>query len=140
MLFFFKQKTAYELRISDRSSDVCSSDLAAALHLDHHRIAAAVAELLLHLASLDRPLEAERLAGQSRLVLFVTHRKPSFLQNASEAAEPASAVPVFSSPTSEGACGSESRLAASLLHPVKNCQRLKCARTRRSEEHTSELQ
>src|SRR3546814_7227700 len=26
-LFFFKQKTAYELRISDWSSDVCSSDL-----------------------------------------------------------------------------------------------------------------
>src|SRR3546814_2063881 len=28
--FFFKQKTAYEMRISDWSSDVCSSDL-----LDH---------------------------------------------------------------------------------------------------------
>src|SRR3546814_4287006 len=27
MCFFFKQKTAYELRISDWSSDVCSSDL-----------------------------------------------------------------------------------------------------------------
>src|SRR3546814_4328275 len=27
ILFFFKQKTAYELRISDWSSDVCSSDL-----------------------------------------------------------------------------------------------------------------
>src|SRR3546814_16543396 len=27
MIFFFKQKTAYELRISDWSSDVCSSDL-----------------------------------------------------------------------------------------------------------------
>src|SRR3546814_6522974 len=27
MVFFFKQKTAYELRISDWSSDVCSSDL-----------------------------------------------------------------------------------------------------------------
>src|SRR3546814_8854966 len=26
-LFFFKRKTAYELRISDWSSDVCSSDL-----------------------------------------------------------------------------------------------------------------
>src|SRR3546814_3455359 len=25
--FFFKQKTAYEMRISDSSSDVCSSDL-----------------------------------------------------------------------------------------------------------------
>src|SRR3546814_10709557 len=28
VLFFFKQKTAYEMRISDWSSDVCSSDLA----------------------------------------------------------------------------------------------------------------
>src|SRR3546814_930244 len=27
LVFFFKQKTAYELRISDWSSDVCSSDL-----------------------------------------------------------------------------------------------------------------
>src|SRR3546814_7945522 len=27
--FFFKQKTAYEMRISDWSSDVCSSDLLA---------------------------------------------------------------------------------------------------------------
>src|SRR3546814_4950294 len=30
LVFFFKQKTAYELRISDWSSDVCSSDLGAA--------------------------------------------------------------------------------------------------------------
>src|SRR3546814_1154158 len=29
MMFFFKQKTAYEMRISDWSSDVCSSDLVA---------------------------------------------------------------------------------------------------------------
>src|SRR3546814_10193683 len=27
LIFFFKQQTAYELRISDWSSDVCSSDL-----------------------------------------------------------------------------------------------------------------
>src|SRR3546814_3165566 len=27
MVFFYKQKTAYEMRISDWSSDVCSSDL-----------------------------------------------------------------------------------------------------------------
>src|SRR3546814_4226102 len=27
LVFFFKQKTAYEIRISDWSSDVCSSDL-----------------------------------------------------------------------------------------------------------------
>src|SRR3546814_6338437 len=29
VFFFFKQKTAYEMRISDWSSDVCSSDLEA---------------------------------------------------------------------------------------------------------------
>src|SRR3546814_1848233 len=32
--FFFKQKTAYEMRISDWSSDVCSSDLIAARRAD----------------------------------------------------------------------------------------------------------
>src|SRR3546814_13530933 len=31
VFFFFKQKTAYEMRISDWSSDVCSSDLLAAV-------------------------------------------------------------------------------------------------------------
>src|SRR3546814_528579 len=33
LVFFFKQKTAYELRISDWSSDVCSSDLVLARDL-----------------------------------------------------------------------------------------------------------
>src|SRR3546814_4073841 len=33
--FFFKQKTAYEMRISDWSSDVCSSDLEADQNADH---------------------------------------------------------------------------------------------------------
>src|SRR3546814_3824027 len=39
MVFFFKQKTAYEMRISDWSSDVCSSDLEALAppHLAHCR-------------------------------------------------------------------------------------------------------
>src|SRR3546814_5566723 len=31
VFFFFKQKTAYEMRISDWSSDVCSSDLVGAV-------------------------------------------------------------------------------------------------------------
>src|SRR3546814_5543606 len=33
--FFFKQKTAYEMRISDWSSDVCSSDLLLPLRQRH---------------------------------------------------------------------------------------------------------
>src|SRR3546814_3240549 len=35
--FFFKQKTAYEMRISDWSSDVCSSDLLQQCRLQPHR-------------------------------------------------------------------------------------------------------
>src|SRR3546814_8364899 len=45
-VFFFKQKTAYEMRISDWSSDVCSSDLLGigsthghTVIIDHHRAA-----------------------------------------------------------------------------------------------------
>src|SRR3546814_13127238 len=34
LFFFFKQKTAYEMRISDWSSDVCSSDLDRSLRGD----------------------------------------------------------------------------------------------------------
>src|SRR3546814_3410880 len=34
VFFFFKQKTAYEMRISDWSSDVCSSDLIEAREMD----------------------------------------------------------------------------------------------------------
>src|SRR3546814_4312385 len=49
LFFFFKQKTAYEMRISDWSSDVCSSDL----HLT----------LLRHLIDLRGVLRAARAAG-----------------------------------------------------------------------------
>src|SRR3546814_6825645 len=35
IFFFFKQKTAYEMRISDWSSDVCSSDLFVGIAIDN---------------------------------------------------------------------------------------------------------
>src|SRR3546814_8595458 len=38
LFFFFKQKTAYEMRISDWSSDVCSSDLLNVLANELNRI------------------------------------------------------------------------------------------------------
>src|SRR3546814_2200571 len=45
VVFFFKQKTAYEMRISDWSSDVCSSDLRIGIcrleHVHHCRHALA---------------------------------------------------------------------------------------------------
>src|SRR3546814_19027328 len=52
--FFFKQKTAYEMRISDWSSDVCSSDLC---RLTHKRIVGGVShtELTAEQVSPARP-------------------------------------------------------------------------------------
>src|SRR3546814_6283812 len=55
-IFFFKQKTAYEMRISDWSSDVCSSDLVLrqgshllATDIDHHdRVHEVTRHQLLH--------------------------------------------------------------------------------------------
>src|SRR3546814_8936581 len=55
--FFFKQKTAYEVRISDWSSDVCSSDLGQGLGLRHGpRLVARGEEGLRH----RQPLEEVR--------------------------------------------------------------------------------
>src|SRR3546814_4192447 len=42
-IFFFKQKTAYEMRISDWSSDVCSSDLEPAADVAEKDLAVAAA-------------------------------------------------------------------------------------------------
>src|SRR3546814_5063821 len=43
-LFFFKQKTAYEMRISDWSSDVCSSDLAKSDKKKHEEVCTKIRE------------------------------------------------------------------------------------------------
>src|SRR3546814_13208098 len=53
-VFFFKQKTAYEMRISDWSSDVCSSDLG-------HR--AEIAEPLAKLFQAGRPRIERKIGG-----------------------------------------------------------------------------
>src|SRR3546814_795652 len=57
--FFFKQKTAYEMRISDWSSDVCSSDLVTD-KLAQQRGDAFIASELFVLAALDDKGEAGR--------------------------------------------------------------------------------
>src|SRR3546814_10570240 len=62
VVFFFKQKTAYELRISDWSSDVCSSDL-----LDANALARPKRDRLggvAHLHAIERPHEALHVSGQ----------------------------------------------------------------------------
>src|SRR3546814_4073948 len=59
VFFFFKQKTAYEMRISDWSSDVCSSDLDA-----EHAISSAP---LRELAARIHPLPACALSAAPNL-------------------------------------------------------------------------
>src|SRR3546814_1680382 len=86
-LFFFKQKTAYELRISDWSSDVCSSDLFLAVVaplrvLDHehaaHLAAAqdrhadqALVRVLARLRPIDEAGEIGRASCRERVCQYV---------------------------------------------------------------------
>src|SRR3546814_5499436 len=72
VLFFFKQKTAYEMRISDWSSDVCSSDLHAAVRFQARR-----SNELWHfdmspsdLKQVEAPLWIEQGRGKPTLMLF----------------------------------------------------------------------
>src|SRR3546814_2486747 len=60
VVFFFKQKTAYEMRISDWSSDVCSSDLPEVVA---NILASALAALAEHLAARTEPGGVIALSG-----------------------------------------------------------------------------
>src|SRR3546814_5194873 len=73
MFLFFKQKTAYEMRISDWSSDVCSSDLAMVL-------AAVVLLIAVQMPGEDEPPvptarvdDVRRLGDQFHVVVDVTN-------------------------------------------------------------------
>src|SRR3546814_9101680 len=99
VFFFFKQKTAYEMRISDWSSDVCSSDLGSALHMEHlFRVRADTAEQTE--AGLDKkwPLdetllpEIVQIMEVARVVAFELVARPRFVQRLERAADVLEAV------------------------------------------------
>src|SRR3546814_9070509 len=80
LFFFFKQKTAYEMRISDWSSDVCSSDLLVAQHLLADRRLVESAErgadlLLAALELLAELLEHVRLDLVELLLALLLHQR-----------------------------------------------------------------
>src|SRR3546814_1565567 len=70
VVFFFKQKTAYEMRISDWSSDVCSSDLEGA---EVHSLSSLPGEAALkggffmQPTLLDRVMESHRVFGEEKI-------------------------------------------------------------------------
>src|SRR3546814_11310883 len=67
LFFFFKQKTAYEMRISDWSSDVCSSDF-------HHRAVDSGERAIGVLAEILVPRRVEQIEDEP-LVLEGHHRR-----------------------------------------------------------------
>src|SRR3546814_9206004 len=71
--FLLKQKTAYEMRISDWSSDVCSSDLLAPrLGADAHPVDRGMRGQ--RAVGLDRDLEAARVERRDQRVIDLEHR------------------------------------------------------------------
>src|SRR3546814_3445784 len=60
VFFFFKQKTAYEMRISDWSSDVCSSDLTLSLMVSDFLSRVCVAYVSKDVPSLKELCQADK--------------------------------------------------------------------------------
>src|SRR3546814_14192870 len=68
---FFKQKTAYEMRISDWSSDVCSSDLSASELLSY----------MVHLGYLRRSRNGRRFRLSMRVAMLGSWVQPDLVRN-----------------------------------------------------------
>src|SRR3546814_6565765 len=111
--FFFKQKTAYEMRISDWSSDVCSSDLHVA------DLFFAVAELVEHLL---HSREAGILVHGNSYRIWLSFSV------------------VISIPSIDGMCLLIDFATATIASWTVFELRMRSGNARRSEEHTSELQ
>src|SRR3546814_6329464 len=72
--FFFKQKTAYEMRISDWSSDVCSSDLLPTIRrtmtdptADDQSLMAPLRQALLDCAAAGATITYQELAQRAKI-------------------------------------------------------------------------
>src|SRR3546814_8975999 len=116
LFVFFKQKTAYEMRISDWSSDVCSSDLAGGSFLPRSP------EDFSHAYDLPR-CGARRRGGRSSQLGRASFPAPARCRSGASASA-RGGPPLFHGPAARG---DGTRL-----------WRERCCR--RSEEHTSELQ
>src|SRR3546814_9771358 len=70
--FFFKQKTAYEMRISDWSSDVCSSDLSELDGVDQ-QVQQRLLQLALVGAQRGQPVVVQQLDPEARFLGALAH-------------------------------------------------------------------
>src|SRR3546814_8666920 len=77
VIFFFKQKTAYEMRISDWSSDVCASDLLVKKYAGRYAKLKAIAAD----TSLD---DGERLIARLKMAEIPRNGNPTRIRNRCE--------------------------------------------------------
>src|SRR3546814_7348045 len=135
IVFFFKQKTAYEMRISDWSSDVCSSDLRRLLRRGNSRAQPTFlgsCATIRHGCAPGRPLRPRDRSVRARRTDAAGDREA--VQPHWKAAR-----------AGEASARAASRQTTRSGSPARECggQRVPARhfRTRpRSEEHTSELQ
>src|SRR3546814_7304861 len=124
-MFVFKQKTAYEMRISDWSSDVCSSDLTACQARPHSAQAPANpvdSELL------PSPLVTRKKRSRcGHVAAKVSHRGWPAYSSSGDAAETKHLARPWTAKMANLPASSRAWCSARRAHD-------------RSEEHTSELQ
>src|SRR3546814_3686246 len=136
VFFFFKQKTAYELRISDWSSDVCSSDLAASPGLKPHGksdtrgTAGGTGSVPIPPAAASVAGGRDRIHGAGRIPRRESAVQPAVLRRRRHSRQRLS-VP----PARLAAVARVSGLPGRAIRTLRPR-----AVVRRSEEHTSELQ
>src|SRR3546814_1541641 len=117
--FFFKQKTAYEMRISDWSSDVCSSDLMFLICTYSNR-APSTAQSLQNAANCFQPIRTPESVDNAFSTIDWTHRNKRQTRPAQRR-------------STKQSCQS----TIGVSYPWRMCL---VRPSDRSEEHTSELQ
>src|SRR3546814_5142562 len=111
IFFFFKQKTAYEMRISDWSSDVCSSDLPCLVLAA--RIAPRLGALIVGMNLNGQIFAGEQIFDEQFRLASVGHLKPDF-PNRLAAVHPV----IESGPKGPAAPGFSTLLEMSFTTPV----------------------
>src|SRR3546814_1941819 len=130
LFFFFKQKTAYEMRISDWSSDVCSSDLL--LHVAVPESGGEVAGVIATEGFRPAAIRARIALGQDARPCLQVRTRLERLFVGIEAVL-VEVLPV-------DLCQAHGKVVAALFEHANSCQRFGQRFRLRSEEHTSELQ
>src|SRR3546814_4437741 len=133
VFFLFKQKTAYERRISDWSSDVCSSDLPChhvAVHIDHRvaRILLGVALALVALGGVAFLLQGADEPADPSLGPSADEATGAATTTTTTATTPTTPAPDDTAATTPTTAATDTSAPARV--PLEG----------RSEEHTSELQ